>query len=109
MTADGIRELIEREVTGDWSITNGHGCDLRRCLVPPVLRDYDDHGGGRPPVEPCPVLRMWLVLEEMPEDRSGYKVVYGEEAGMFGLALPGEIRDAFIGYYGSFLDTYHRM
>ena len=109
MTAEGVRELIDREVAGDWSLTNLHGCDLRRCLVPPVLREYDDCGAGRPLVEPYSIIRLWLVLEELPEDQSGYKIVYGEEAGMFGLAVPGTSRDVFIGYYGSFLDTYRGM
>jgi hypothetical protein len=109
MTAEAVRELIDREIAGDWSLINAHGCDLRRCLVPPVLREYDDCGGGRPLVEPYPVIQMWLVLEELPDDRSGYKIVYGEEAGMFGLAVCGTTRDVFIGYYGSFLDTYRGM
>jgi len=111
MTAEAVREVVEREIAGDWSLTNAHGCDLRRCLVPPELREYDD-SGWRPPTEPHPVIRLWLVLEEMPEDSSGYKVVYGEEAGMFGLAVPGRAqapRDVFIGFYGSFLETYHGM
>ena len=109
MTAEAVRELVEREVAGDWSLSNAHGCDLRRCLVQPELREYDDCGGGRPLVEPYPVIRLWLVLEETPEDRDGYKIVYGEEAGMFGLAVPGTARDVFIGYYGSFLGTYRGM
>ena len=75
----------------------------------PVLREYDDCGGSCPFVEPYPVVRLWLVLEEVPEDRSGYKIVYGEEAGMFGLAVQGSDRDLFIGYFGSFLDTYRSM
>ncbi len=109
MDAEAVRGLIEREVAGDWSLTNLHGCDLRRCLVPPELREYDDSCPGRPAVEPHPVIRLWLVLEETPGDRDGYKIVYGEEAGMFGLAVPGSPRDVFLGYYGSFLDTYVRM
>ena len=48
MTGDTVRELVEREVVGNWSLTNAHDCDLRRCLVPPELRDYDDCGGGHP-------------------------------------------------------------
>lgn len=109
MTGEAVRELIEREIAGDWSRTNAHGCDLRRCLVPPELREYDDCGGGRPLVEPCPVVRLWLVLEEVPEVHSGYKIVYGPEAGMFGLAVPGTTRDVFIGYHGSFFDAYRGM
>lgn len=109
MTAEAVRELVEREIAGDWSRTNAHGCDLRRCLIPPELREHDDCGGGRPLVEPYPVIRLWLVLEETPGDRDGYKIVFGEEAGMFGLAVSGSPRDVFIGYYGSFLDTYRGM
>ena len=80
MTSKEVRELIEREVAGDWSLTNLHGCDLRRCLVPPVQREYDDCGSlavrwssrtRSPGCGSC-----W---RSCPEDRSGYKIVYGEE------------------------------
>jgi hypothetical protein len=77
--------------------------------VPPELREYDNLGGGRPLVEPPPVIHLWLVLEENPEDCSGYKIVYGEQVEMFGLAVASGSRDVFIGYYGSFLDTYRGM
>jgi hypothetical protein len=108
MTAEDVRELVEREIAGDWSQTNLHGCDLRRCLVPAKLLEYDDSNG---PFDagPAPVVWMWLVLEELPTDRSGYKIVFGETAGMFGLAVPGIPRDVFLGYYGSFLETYRAM
>lgn len=109
MTPEDVRGLIEREVAGDWSQTNLHGCDLRRCLVSPELREYDDRGSGRPLVEPYPVILLWRVLEEMPDGPDGYKIVFGEEAGMFGLAVPGSPRDVFIGYYGTFLDAYRGM
>lgn len=109
MTADAVRELVEREIAGRWSLSIGHGCDLRRCVVPPELREYDDCSAGRPLVSPPPVVRLWLVLEELPEDRSGYKVVYDESAGEFGLAVSGTDRDVFIGYYGGFLDTLRGM
>ena len=109
MTAEAIRELVESEIAGDWSLTTAHGCDLRRCLVSPEVREYDDCGGGQPIVEPPLVVQMWLVLEEMPESRDGYKIVYGPEAGMFGLAVAASPRDVFIGYYGSFLETYRAM
>lgn len=109
MTPEAIRSLIEREVAGNWSLTNLHGCDLRRCLVSPELKEYDDCGGGRPLVEPYPVIYLWLVLEELPDDPDGYKIVYGEQTGMFGLAVSGSARDIFIGYYGTFLETYESM
>jgi hypothetical protein len=112
MTPEAVRELIEKEIGGDWSLSNLHGCDLKRCLVPPELREYDDCGFGRPFADPPPAIRLWLVLEEVPEERNGYKIVYDEESGMFGLAVPpvpGKCRDVFIGFYGDFLETYRNM
>ena len=70
MTGEAVRELVEQEIAGEWSLTNLHGCDLRRCLVSPKLREYDDSGGGRPLVDPPPVIRLWLVLEETPLPRA---------------------------------------
>jgi hypothetical protein len=111
MTPEEVRALIEDEIAGDWSRTNLHACDLRRCLVPPVLRDYDDCGTPLP-TDPPRVVRLWLVLEEIPEERSGYQIVYSEQAGMFGLAttdISGSPRNVFLGCYGSFLETYASM
>jgi hypothetical protein len=102
MTLETVQKLIQDEVAGNWSQINDHGCDLRKCMVQPELREYDDRGSGH-------LIKMWLVFEEYPEDRSGYKIVYGEKVGMFGLAGPGTQRDVFIGYYGTFLETYHAM
>ena len=43
MKASGVSEIIEREVGGNWSLSNAHGVDLKRCLiVPPVKRVYED-------------------------------------------------------------------
>ncbi len=53
---------------------------------------------------------LWLVLEENPDQRNGYKVVYSEEKGMFGLAVrQADGTDWFLGGYGSFLDAYDAM
>ena len=108
MTGEDVRRLVEREIAGNWQLTNAHGCDLRRCCVPPELREYDDRG-GHPHSDPPPIVSLWLVLEEVPGDSDCYKIVYSEHANMFGLAVSGSVRDVFLGYYGSFLDTYRSM
>jgi hypothetical protein len=108
MTEEGIRELIDQEIAGDYSLTNWHGCQLQRCLVQPQLREYDDCGAG-PLLNPPPVIQLWLVLEENPGEPAGYKIVYDEKAGLFGLAVQSNTRDVFIGHYGGFLDTYRGM
>lgn len=53
---------------------------------------------------------LWLVLEEMPEDKSRYKIVFAEQSGMFGLATDNiHGRDVFLGLYGTFLETLESM
>jgi hypothetical protein len=108
MTSEAVRQLVEREIAGNWDQTNAHGCDLRRCLVTPVLTEYRNLG-VIPPADPPGTIWLWLVLDESPEDRSGYKIVFDEEAEMFGLAFRSSDGDVFLGYYGSFLNTYAGM
>ena len=103
MTAADVRALVEQQIAGDWQHSNAHGVDLRRCLVEPQKLVYDIAGRSS---ESCD---MWLVLEEDPDDQSGYKIVYDEAENMFGLAIAGSERGAFIGFYGDFIDTLDAM
>jgi hypothetical protein len=108
MNAQEVQNLIETEIDGDWSLTNLHGCDLKRCLVFPTLHEFEDHGSF--PVEArVETIRLWLVLEECPEDWSGYKIVYSDVHDMFGLAVDDKPMYSFIGFYGTFLETYRAM
>jgi hypothetical protein len=116
MTADEVRKKVEAEIAGNWDLSNHHGVDLRRCLVrPPVLADYQEQvplayktdaqgrkvvslWGERP-------RKLWLVLEEHPDTKNGYDIVYREKTDMFGLALSKGV----VGYYGNFLQTLEAM
>ena len=103
MTSEDVKQLIDGEVAGDWDRENLHGCTLRRCLVPPVKQSFSD------PLTHDTV-ELWVVLEEDPETRAGYKIVYDEASESFGLAHPGfDGNPSLIGFYGSFLDTYDGM
>jgi hypothetical protein len=103
MLPSEVSKIIADEIGTDWARSNLHGVDLRASLLPPerrVLSDARDDG----PRE------MWLVLEEKPQDRSGYKIVFDEAEQRFGLAIPGrDGRDVFLGFYGGFLDTFNGM
>jgi len=103
MEVKEISEIIERELNGDLSLSNAHGVDLKRCLVTPSLQTYDNF-------DQTETLRLWLVLEEMPDDKSGYKIAFDEKSKMFGLATGsfGE-HDMFLGFYGTFLETLEAM
>lgn len=105
MKASEVSAIIEQEIDGNWSRSNAHGVDLKRCLiVPPVKRIYEDS------FKEGETLALWLVLEEIPESSTGYKIVFDEASGMFGLAISGaHNNDVLIGFYGTFLETLEGM
>ncbi len=106
MTSEEVRQLVEQQIDGRWDLRNDHNCDLRKCLVDPERKKYLDPDNEYQEIE------FWLVLEEDPETKGGYKIIYDEKERMFGLACPGTEKDRrpiFIGYYGDFPDTYMSM
>ena len=76
MTRKEISQLIEKEMNGDWSITNWHNCDLKKCLVRPKRRNLNFFNE---------IKEVWIVLEENPETLEGYKVFFDETTKRFGL------------------------
>lgn len=103
MTPEEVTQNIEKEINGQWSLSNAHGVDLRRCLVSPTKKIYEDMADKSS-------IQLWLVLEESPENQSGYKIVMDEETRDFGLAIISDKNEnIFIGFYGSFLETLEAM
>jgi hypothetical protein len=125
LTPDEVWQKVWVEISGDWDRPNHHGIALKRRVVrPPELRDYvllewpprkpgDYASDGHPRVEfRYSLVKLWLVLEEKPDTRNGYKIVYDERADQFGLAIASGVPvrgDTFIGVYGSFLETLEAM
>jgi hypothetical protein len=105
MTASEISRIIEDEIGDGWSRSNAHGVDLKQCLVTPVEQVYEDS------FKEGQTIMLWLVLEERPADKGGYKIVFEEESRMFGLAVSNVARerDLFLGLYGTFLETLEGM
>jgi hypothetical protein len=103
VTSFDISKLIEREIAGDWKRSNAHRVDLRRCLVPPEKRVFEQPFGEN--------IELWLVLEEHPNSKCGYKIVFDEIGQTFGLATSNvkSDRDCFLGTYGTFLETLDAM
>jgi hypothetical protein len=55
-------------------------------------------------------IELWLVLEEDPKERKGYKIIFDETQGIFGLATTQQGGpDVFIGIYGTFMETLESM
>ena len=104
MTPDEVAGVILDEIATGRTVSDAHGVDLRRCLVtPPRKRVYLDSFDEDAPTE------LWLVLEENPDDHSGYEIVYDDIRNTFGLAITTKDAPVFIGYYGTFLNTLEAM
>ncbi len=104
MTPEEVSARVKHEIGENWQMSNAHGVDLRRCLVTPEKRQYEDISPGGETAE------LWLVLEEDPILRKGYKIVYGESRDEYGLAMRDDKgNDIFLGYYGGFLATLEAM
>lgn len=76
-----ISQMIEREINGDWSITNWHSCDLKKCLIRPKRRKIQFNEEIR---------EVWIVLAEYPETLEGSKIFFDDETKTFGLAMHSE-------------------
>ena len=95
-----ISRIIEKEINGDWSISNAHNCDLKKCLVRPKKRKIQFFRE---------VEEVWIVLEEEPETLEGYKVFFDEETKKFGLAGYSEPYGYICHSHDTFLAAFKSM
>lgn len=109
MTSYEVQELIESELKSEGNRSDavmGHGLNLNQCLLVPTKIEAMDSFKKK-------LVEVWLVCEEDPIKKNGYKIVYSEEDESFGLAICGfKQNDAIatvIGFYGGFLDTLYAM
>ena len=111
MTSREVESKVKAEIAGRWDETNAHGVDLRVSLMKPekirVINRSVAHGKVMDEVIEC-----WLILEEDIKECSGYKIVFDESRGSFGLASAGFRKDRYpglCGFYGDFWTTFHAM
>lgn len=103
MSSLEVKDIINKELEGQFNLTHAHGVDLKACLIEPIKEKYLSS------VDESITCELWTVLEESP-DRSGYKITFDETDGTFGLGMmtdKNELMD--IGTYGTFLDTLKGM
>jgi hypothetical protein len=109
MTPESVRDIIDKEINGDWSVSNLHGVDLQECLLKrPLLRSFKNSWYDERLPEAASnarTIQLWLVLAEDPSADTGYSIIYDPEKSLFGLSSDG----VFIGYYGTFLQTLSAM
>lgn len=111
MNANDVSQVIIAQIGGRESLLNSHGLDLRQCLAMPtlinVMHRCVENSQLQVSTEP-----VWLVLEERPSEKDGYKIIFNEQRKMFGLASTGFSDDPLpvvCGYYGDFLTTLASM
>ena len=88
-----ISKLIEKEINGDWSISNAHNCDLKKCLIRPKKRKIRFFRE---------IKEVYIVSGEEPQTLKGYKVFFDDETKKFGLTSYSEP----FGYACNFHDTF---
>ena len=100
MTPKEVLQMIEREIGGDWSISNWHACDLKKCLVRPKKRKIIFGGETR---------EAWIVLEEDPINLNKFKVFYNERTNKYGLVEHSEPFGYAVNSHDTFLDAFKSM
>lgn len=98
-----IKTQINQEIQQGGISSNWHVSDVYKHLIEPIQESYIDSFDQKKRIE------LWTVFEEI-ADRSGYKIVYNSENNSYGLGITAENDDLmFIGYYGSFIETFNAM
>src|SRR6476659_10243453 len=92
-----IVQMIEKEIGDDWSFSNAHQCNLRKCLVRPKRRKSVPFDGA--------ARDMYVVLEENPETHEGCNVIFDDASGRFGLGQLTNSHNFVLGFHDSFFGS----
>jgi len=111
MTASDVRVLVEDQIGERWDESNPRDINLRHSLVPPQRMKFTHWFVGDAGVA-YRNIDAWLVLEERRKKSDGYKVIYDEQTGKFGLALRGWHNDPYLSvdtFFGDFWSAFNAM
>ena len=101
---DQINEIIRSEIGGNYSISNLHGVDLKKCLVEPYLQVFEKS------FKEGELVELYVVLKEHPTANDGYQITYNPQEKLFGLGLSGSGKyPLLLGYYDTFLEALEGM
>ena len=102
ITNEQLNLKVLEEINENWDLENPHGINLKESLIFPEIIQCS-HGDDK-------LYQYWLVLTEIPNSTEGYKIIYDDESGLFGLAYSQKDKvPTHIGLYGSFIETLMSM
>jgi hypothetical protein len=109
MTSHEVQSLVLEQIGNRWTENNPHNVDLKKSLTLPEKIALLDFSG--PTRTKGAAIEAWLVLEEFPETKSGYMIVFDESSKAFGLATrdASTKRPVFLGICGDFWTTLKDM
>ena len=111
MTASDVRALVEDQIGECCDEMNAHDVSLRQSLVSPQRMTFTHWFVGNTGVTYANI-EAWLVLEERPKTLDGYKIIYDEQTGKFGLALRGWNNDPYLSvdtFFGDFWSAFNAI
>lgn len=109
--ASEVKALVEDQIGERWDEINPHNISLRQSLVSPQRMKFTHWFVGDAGVTYA-TIDAWLVLEEYPKTLAGYKIIYDEQTGKFGLALRGWHNDPYLSvdtFFGDFWGAFNAM
>ena len=111
ISAGKLHGIITQEVGDHWHETNLHGVNLRESMIWPEMIEVSETIYLDGEFFEF-LIDVWLVLIEVPDDLSSYKIVADSDGSQFGLAYGNfapRLRPALFGWHGDFMTTFHGM
>ncbi len=103
MNPDDLSKLIAEDLQKNAASLSWYGRPIAECLCVPRKMEFVDN------FNKDELVQLWLVFEEDPNIREGYKVIFSEVDKEFGLAVAGKKEPVLIGIYGGFVETLNSM
>jgi hypothetical protein len=102
MDAQTLKSMIKTELDNHKHL-KWYGAGLSTCLIEPIIIDISNSSNDQ-------TFKCWLVFEEQPLSKDGYKIIYDVEDNEFGLAIEGNNNMPIaLSWYGNFVDTLENM
>jgi hypothetical protein len=107
-SAKQVSQLVSQELIHCAEFSSWHGITAENLekhrVSPPCSRRFKESFQ-----DGC--LWLWVILDELPQSKDGYLIVYDPRRNLFGLATKsdGKSDGTFIGYYGNLRETLEGM